>query len=105
MQMRVFVRLISVLLVLTTSGAARASILAFEAVEACADEEAGAEDCCDDCTTACATCVQCPLQSVQLLMTRSPSTPVPVRSEVVLAHVDASPGTSSTADIFHPPRQ
>lgn len=97
--MSLWVRMLAVLLVLSTGGAFQVIEVAIDSVEDCGDEE---ESC--DCSTCLLTCVCCPAR-----VTFPPPVmdSAPVRTTVAdaeFAQLVEPVAAISAADIFHPPR-
>ena len=99
--MQLFLRLIAILLMLTTGGVFQTLAFASDGAEACADEEEGDE--CADCALDCGVCLCCPLRAAPA----SPVVELPVEApllEPVLASLSEPASSGVGADIFLPPR-
>lgn len=96
--MSLWVRMLAVMLVLSTGGAFQVVEAALDSVEDCGDEE---ESC--DCATCLLTCVCCPARVACPPVTAS----VPARTivaDAVFAQLDEPVASNCAADIFQPPR-
>ncbi|AEI67193.1 hypothetical protein [Corallococcus macrosporus] len=99
--MQFLLRLLAVLLVLTTGGVFQTLALASDVHDECAEE---ASDDCADCSTTCVLCVCCPLRaapgpSITVARLLLPSLRLPLPSRVAEPLL-----TGVGADIFQPPR-
>ena len=99
--MPLFLRLIALLLVLTTGGVSQTLALVGDGVEDCAGEEDDGP--CADCAGDCGVCPCCPLRAI-------PATPVVdmtaerIPPEPVLVSLREPPLFAVGTDIFQPPR-
>jgi hypothetical protein len=99
--MQLFLRLIAILLMLTTGGVFQTLAFASDGAEACADEETG--DACADCALDCGVCLCCPLRAAPA----SSGVELPVEApllEPVLASLSEPAPSGVRPDIFQPPR-
>lgn len=99
--MRFLLRLIALLLMLTTGGVLQTLAFASEGVEACADEEDGEQ--CADCALDCGVCLCCPLRAAPVSPVVELRVEVPL-PERVLASVREPVPSGVGVDIFQPPR-
>ncbi|QRK07774.1 hypothetical protein JQX13_48665 [Archangium violaceum] len=99
--MQLLLRLIAILLVLTTGGVFQTLAFASNGAEACAGEEEG--DRCADCALDCGVCLCCPLRATPVTSAMEVPTEVPL-PEPALACVREPTLSGAGADIFQPPR-
>lgn len=101
--MQLLMRILAILLVLTTGGVFQTLAFASNGAATCADEEETGKQCAD-CAFDCAMCLCCPLRAAPSLpMVEVPVVPVPIHEPVQSTiHEPAPSGVS--ADIFQPPR-
>ena len=100
--MQLLLRLLAILLVLTTGGVFQTLAFASDGAETCADEEE-TEKQCADCAFDCAMCLCCPLRAAPSIPMVEVPVPAPIHEPVrSIIHESAPSGVS--ADIFQPPR-
>jgi hypothetical protein len=101
--MQLLLRILAILLVLTTGGVFQTLAFASDGAETCADEEETGKQCAD-CAFDCAMCLCCPLRAAAPSIPRvEVPVPVPIPEPVrSLIHEPAPSGVS--VDIFQPPR-
>lgn len=96
--MPMWVRMLAVMLVLSTGGAFQAAAAAYESVADCADEE---ETC--DCSTCVVTCLCCRARA-SILPQAGVVPPSTAALGPVVVKLDEPVATLGAADIFHPPK-
>jgi hypothetical protein len=100
--MQLLLRILAILLVLTTGGVFQTLAFASDGTVTCEDEEETGEQCAD-CALDCAMCLCCPLRAAPSMPMVEVPVPVPIHEPVQsLIHESAPAGVS--ADIFQPPR-
>ncbi|XXF78542.1 hypothetical protein P2318_01935 [Myxococcaceae bacterium GXIMD 01537] len=100
--MQSLLRILALLLVLTTGGVFQTLAFASDGAETCADEEETGKPCAD-CSFDCAMCLCCPLRAAAPDMPKvEVPAPAPIHEPVrSLIHEPVLSGVS--ADIFRPP--
>lgn len=97
--MTTLIRMLCLVLVVSTSGLAHAAEALFDGRDACADEAADGSG---ECTDECGLCFCCPLRTVPA--EPDLSTPSVMAVEPVIAEPTLTARAADGADIFQPPR-
>ncbi|MFY0523429.1 hypothetical protein ACN28I_09685 [Archangium gephyra] len=100
--MQLLLRILAILLVLTTGGVFQTLAFASEGAVTCEDEEETGEQCAD-CALDCAMCLCCPLRAAPSMPMVEAPVPVPIH-EPVQSIIHESVPSGVSADIFQPPR-
>ncbi len=99
--MQPLLRILAVLLVLTTGGVFQTLAFAADVHADCEDEATGD---CTDCSSACALCLCCPLRAAPVPAAIVDEPAAPPALPPVLFRVDEPVLSGTGADIFQPPR-